>query len=216
MGNPPFQDVFPIKYGWLSIYCSHLSCPGCMYYIYMYIISYICTFPQTRRSFTERSGEPFSWSFKFSHGLCVFCVHHPLDIGPWHLPPDNFVCITAKVTPTTQTSMKWPYFLGGVSLVTRCWLTSQHLTETPGLGRNPKKQRHLEHASLERYHRGTPGVNFRGGFHGTTCACFWLLFLPEFWRIPFWTISASFLLVECEHEICNVCLFSFCLLLLCG
>ena len=101
------EDVFPIKW-WVTFPFSHLSCPGCMC-IYMYIINiYIYTrhAPSLKREDPSQKGQVnrLAEVSSFPMFVCVFFVHHPLDIGPWHLPPHNFVCITAKVTPTTQTS----------------------------------------------------------------------------------------------------------------
>lgn len=134
-----------------------------MYYIYVYYIYVYAPSPKqedpSQKTQVNRLAEVSSFPMVC---LCfLFITRWILVLGTFL--PTTFCCITAKVTPTTQTSLKWPYFLGGVSLVTRCWLTSQHLTETPRLCRNPKKQRHLEHASLERYHRGTPGEELQGG-----------------------------------------------------
>ena len=147
--------------------------------IYMYIILYICTFPQTRRSFTEKSGEPFSWSFEFFHVcLCfVFITRWILVLGTF-LPTTLFV--SQLKSPHNPNVNEMALFLGGVSLVTRCWLTSQHLTETPGLCRNPKRQRTL---STRRW-RGIIGGHLEWTSGGASTApharvfgcCFWWSF----------------------------------------
>ena len=166
MGDFPFTVAILVVQGVCIIY---------MYIIYIYA-------PSPKQEDPSQKTQVNRLAEVSSFPMVCLCF---LFITRWILVLGTFLPTTLFVSQLKSPPQLRRHFNGLIS--GRGFLSNEVLVDqstphrTPrGFAETPKNNGTLSTSCWRGIIGGHLEKNFRGGFHGTMCACFWLLFLMEF------------------------------------